>query len=214
MIAGALIGWGILAGVDYRRSILLVLALAAPLPVAALIGIHAWRARPRVSTRAAVFCEAVAGEMRSGASLRFALERAAASVGAPRLEQMSRDGATLPDLATAAKEEFEEIGVEVGAVIERLSRLGSPAAAIFDELAVLSLAQVEVAHEVATAAAPARATAVVLLLVPLVAIGSVTMSGRIGGYLSTSAQRISAVIGLALIVIGIGAAGSILSRAR
>jgi hypothetical protein len=214
MIAGALIGWGILAGVDYRRSILLVLALVAPLPVAALIGIHAWRARPRVSTRAAVFCEAVAGEMRSGASLRFALERAAASVGAPRLEQMSRDGATLPDLATAAKEEFEEIGVEVGAVIERLSRLGSPAAAIFDELAVLSLAQVEVAHEVATAAAPARATAVVLLLVPLVAIGSVTMSGRIGGYLSTSAQRISAVIGLALIVIGIGAAGSILSRAR
>jgi hypothetical protein len=214
MIAGALIGWGILAGLDYRRSILLVSALLAPLPVAALIGIHAWRTRPRVSTRAAVFCEAVAGEMRSGASLRFALERAAASVGAPRLEQMSRDGATLPDLATAAREEFEEIGVEVGAVIERLSRLGSPAAAIFDELAVLSLAQVEVAHEVATAAAPARATAVVLLLVPLVAIGSVTISGRIGGYLSTSAQRISAVIGLALIVIGIGAAGSILSRAR
>jgi hypothetical protein len=127
---------------------------------------------------------------------------------------MSREGAPLPDLALAAREEFEEIGVEVGAVIERLSRLGSPAAALFDELAVLSLAQVEVTHEVATAAAPARATAVVLLLVPLVAIGSVTISGRIGGYLSTPAQRISAVIGLALIILGIGAAGSILSRAR
>jgi len=214
MITGALIGWGILAGVDHRRTLVLVLALVAPLPVVALIGIHAWRARPRVSTRAAVFCEAVAGELRAGASLRFALERAAASVGASDLEKKSRDGATLSELALAARVEFEEIGVELGAVIERLFRLGSPAAALFDELAVLSLAQVEVAHEVATAAAPARATAVVLLLVPLVAIGSVTASGRIGDYLSSSAQRISAVIGLALIILGVGLAGSILSRAR
>ena len=214
MITATLIGWGILAGVDHRRSLALVLALIAPLPVVAFIGIHAWRARPRVSTRAAVFCEAVAGEMRSGASLRFALERAAASVGAHSLENMSRVGAPLPDLALAAREEFDEIGFELSAVIERLSRLGSPAAALFDELAVLSLAQVEVAHEVATAAAPARATAVVLLLVPLVAIGSVTAGGRIGDYLSAPAQRISAVIGLALIILGVGTAGSILSRAR
>ncbi|HSO49776.1 MAG TPA: hypothetical protein VLS86_04460 [Acidimicrobiia bacterium] len=214
MITGALIGWGILAGVDHRRTLVLVLALIAPLPVVALIGIHAWQARPRVSTRAAVFCEAVAGEMRAGASLRFALERAAASVGASDLEKMSRDGATLSELALAARTEFEEIGVALGAVIERLFRLGSPAAALFDELAVLSLAQVEVAHEVATAAAPARATAVVLLLVPLVAIGSVTASGRIGDYLSSPAQRIAAVTGLALIILGVGVAGSILSRAR
>lgn len=214
MISAALIGWGILAGADHRRSLVLVLALIAPLPVVALIGIYAWRARPRVSTRAAVFCEAVAGEMRAGASLRFALELAAASVGASDLEKLSRDGAALADLALAARQEFDEIGVELGAVIERLFRLGSPAAALFDELAVLSLAQVEVAHEVATAAAPARATAVVLLLVPLVAVGSVTASGRIGDYLSSSAQRISAVIGLALIIFGVGAAGSILSRAR
>ena len=161
-----------------------------------------------------MFCEAVAGEMRAGASLRFALERAAASVGASELEKLSRDGATLSELALAARVEFEEIGVELGAVIERLFRLGSPAADLFDELAVLSLAQVEVAHEVATAAAPARATAVVLLLVPLVAIGSVTASGRIGDYLSSSAQRISAVVGLALVILGVGVAGSILSRAR
>ncbi len=214
MIAAALLAWGVIAGVDHRRTLLLISVHLAPVPVAAMIAFHAWRARPRVSTRAAVFCEAVAGELRSGASLRFALEHAAASVGAPALEQMSRDGAPLVDLAVAAREEFEEIGIEVGAVIERLSRLGSPAAALFDELAVLSLAQVEVAHEVATATAPARATAVVLLLVPLIAIGSVSINGRIGGYLATSQQRMSAVIGLALIVLGIVIAGSILRRAR
>ncbi|HLF60196.1 MAG TPA: hypothetical protein VI980_03340 [Acidimicrobiia bacterium] len=214
MIAALLIGWGVLAGLDHRRTGLLVSVLVAPAAVAGLIAIHAWRARPRVSTRAAVFCEAVAGELRSGASLRYALEHAASSVGAPILERMSRDGAPLSELAHAARQEFEEIGVEVAAVIERLSRLGSPAASLFDEMAVLALAQVEVAHEVATATAPARATAVVLLLVPLAAIGSVTVSGRIGGYLSTSAQRISAMIGLALIVLGVGVAGAILRSSR
>ena len=214
MIGALLVGWGVLSGVDHRRTVLLLSVLLVPVPVAGLIAVHVWRARPRTSTRAAVFCEAVAGELRSGASLRYALERAASSVGAPALEQLSREGASLPDLADAAKQEFEEIGVEVAAVIERLSWLGSPAASLFDEMAVLALAQVEVAHEVASATAPARATGAVLLLVPLIAIGSVTMNGRVGGYLSTSPQRVSAVIGLALVLLGIGVAGSIVRRAR
>ena len=121
MIAAVLLGWGVVAGVDHRRTLLLVSAHPGPGAGRCLDCDPRWRARPRVSTRAAVFCEAVAGELRSGASLRFALERAAASVGASTLEQMSRDGAPLPDLALTAREEFEEIGVEVGAVIERLS---------------------------------------------------------------------------------------------
>jgi Flp pilus assembly protein TadB len=214
MIAAALIGWGVLAGLDLRRTALLLVALIVPVPFVVLIAVHAWRGRPEVSTRAAVFCEAVAGELRSGASLRYALECAASSVGAPVLEQMSREGAPLSDIALVARVEFEEIGVELAAIIERLSRLGSPAASLFDEIGVLALSQVEVAHEVATAAAPARATAVVLLLVPLSAIGSVTINGGIGGYLSTSAQRVSAVIGLSLIILGIAIAGSVLRRAR
>lgn len=214
MIAELLVGLGVLAGIDHRRTALLLSVLVAPMPVAGLIAVHAWRARPRVSTRAVVFCEAVAGELRSGASLRYALERAAASVGAPILEQMSHEGAPLSEIAVVAREEFREIGVELAALIERLSWLGSPAAGIFDELGVLALAQVEAAHEIATATAPARATAVVLLLIPLAAIGSVTINGRIGDYLATPAQRTSAVIGLSLIILGIGAAGSILGRAR
>jgi hypothetical protein len=127
---------------------------------------------------------------------------------------MSRAGAPLAEIGHHAEEEFAEIGLELGAVIERLSRLGSPAAALFDELGVLALAQVEVAHEIATATAPARATAVVLLLVPLAAIGSVAINGRLGGYLSTPAQRISAFIGLSLVILGIGVAGTILRRAK
>ena len=214
MISALLLGWGVVLGLDHRRAALLFLVLIAPVPVAGLLAIHAWRSRPQVSTRAAVFCEAVAGELRSGASLRYALERAAASVGAPILEEMTGAGAPLAEIGRRAEVEFAEIGLELGAVIDRLSRLGSPAAPLFDEIGALALAQVEVAHEIATASAPARATAVVLLLVPLAAIGSVTMNGQLGGYLSTPPQRVSAVIGLSLVTLGIGAAVAILRRTK
>ncbi|HEY6628961.1 MAG TPA: hypothetical protein VI193_08255 [Acidimicrobiia bacterium] len=214
MIPALLIGWGVIHGLDRQRTLLLLLVVIAPVPFAGLLGVHAWRARPRVSTRAATFCEAVAGELRSGSSLRFALERAAASVDAPILERMSRDGAPFVEIGRRAEEEFAEIGLELGAVIERLSRLGSPAAALFDEMGVLALAQVEVAHEIATATAPARATAVVLLLVPLAAIGSATLNNRLGGYLESSPQRISALIGLSLVIGGLLVAGAILRRSK
>ncbi len=214
MITALLLGWGVVLGLDHRRTALLLLALIAPVPVAGLLAVHAWRSRPNVSTRAAVFCEAVAGELRSGASLRWALERAAASVGAPILQEMSRSGAPLAEIGRCVEEEFDEIGLELGAVIDRLSLLGSPAAPLFDEIGALALAQVEVAHEIAAASAPARATAVVLLLVPLAAIGSVTMNGQLSGYLSTSAQRTSAVIGLSLVMLGIGVSVAILRRTK
>lgn len=214
MIPALLIGWGVHHGLDWHRTLLLLFAVIAPVPLAGLVAIHAWRARPGVSTRAATFCEAVAGELRSGSSLRFALERAAASVGAPILEDMARNGASFADIGCHAEEEFTEIGLELGAVIERLSRLGSPAAPLFDEMGVLALAQVEVAHEIATATAPARATAVVLLLVPLAAIGSATLNNRLGGYLESSPQRVSALIGLSLVIVGLWVAGAILRRSK
>jgi Flp pilus assembly protein TadB len=214
VISALLVGWGVLLGLDPRRAAALLLVIVAPVPVAGLLAVLAWRARPEISTRAALFCEAVAGELRSGASMRFALERAAASVGAPIIEEMSRAGAPLAEIGHRAELEFAEIGLELGAVIQRVSRLGSPAAPLFDELGVLALAQVEVAHEIATATAPARATAVVLLLVPVAAIASVTITGRLGGYLSTTAQRLSALIGLSLVMAGIGWALAILRRAR
>jgi len=214
VIPALLIGWGVIHGLDRLRTLLLLFAVVAPLPLGGLLAIHAWRDRPQVSTRAATFCDAVAGELRSGSSLRFALERAAASVGVPILEEMSRNGASFADIGRRAEEEFAEIGLELGAVIERLSRLGSPAASLFDEMGILALAQVEVAHEIATATAPARATAVVLLLVPLAAIGSATLSNRLGGYLSSSPQRVSALIGLSLVILGLCVAGAILRRSK
>ncbi len=214
MIGALLLCWGIVAGLDRARAVLLAGALAAPVPLGCLIAAQAWRSRSRPSTKSTLFCEAVSGELRSGASFRLALERAAESVGAPLLARLCHDGAPAAALADAVRQEFGEIGVEAAAVIEHASRLGGPAAPLFDEIAVLALARVEVAHEVAAATAPARATAFVLLGAPVAALGWVISSGRLGSYLATSSQRASALLGLALVVIGTVIAFTILRRSR
>lgn len=214
MIGALILCWGIVAGLDRARAALIAGALAAPVPVACLIAAHVWRSRSRSTTRSTLFCEAVSGELRSGASFRLALERAAESVDAILLARLCRDGAATAELAHAVRQEFGEIGVEAATVIEHASRLGGPAAPLFDEIAVLALARVELAHEVAAATAPARATAFVLLAAPIAAMGWVISSGRLASYLATSSQRVSALVGLTLVAIGIVIAVMILRRSR
>jgi hypothetical protein len=214
MIGALFLALGVLVGLDRARALVIAATLAAPIPVGCLIAAHAWRGRSRPSASAALFCEAVSGELRSGASFRLALERAAVSVEALSLARLCRDGAPFPALAVAVRREFGEIGVEAATVIEHASRLGGPTAALFDEIAGLALARVELAHEVAMATAPARATAFVLLGAPIVALGWAAASGRIGSYLATSSQRFSALLGLALAVSGVALALVVVRRSR
>ena len=112
------------------------------------------------------------------------------------------------------RREFEDVGVELATVISHGSRIGGPVAPLFDEMAALALARVEVLHEVASATAPARATSFVLLAAPALAVGWVIASGRLGSYLATTSQRASALIGLALVALGTVIAATLLRRSR
>ncbi len=214
MIEALLVGWGLLAGLDRARVLLLVAALTVPVPLGCLLGVHVWRSRSRPSTRSTLFCEAVSGELRSGASFRSALERAAESVGALGLARLCGAGAPASVLANAVRAEFGEVGEEAATVIEHGSRMGGPVAPLFDEMAALALARIEVLHEVASATAPARATSVVLLAAPLLAVVWAFSSGRLSSYLATPSQRASALLGLGLVAVGIVLAGALLRRAR
>jgi Flp pilus assembly protein TadB len=214
VIGAFLLGWGILAGLDKARAFVIAATLMVPVPLGCAILAHAWRSRSRPTAKATLFCEAVSGELRSGASLRLALENASVSVEAPGLARLCRGGASFPDLATAVRREFGEIGVEAATVIEHASRLGGPVAPLFDEIAALALARVELTHEVAMATAPARATAYVLLGAPILALGWVLSTGRIGTYLDTSSQRLSVILGLVLAVAGVSVAVVIARRSR
>ncbi len=214
MIEALLVGWGVVSGLDRVRVLVIISALAAPVPLGCLMVVHVWRSRSQPSTRSTVFCEAVSGELRAGSSFRFALERAADSVGSPGVASCCREGAPISEVADAVRREFEDVGVELATVISHGSRIGGPVAPLFDEMAALALARVEVLHEVASATAPARATSFVLLAAPALAVGWVLFSGRLGSYLATTSQRASALIGLALVALGTVIAATLLRRSR
>ena len=214
MIEALLVGWGVFAGLDRVRVLVIIAALAAPVPLGCLVVAHVWRSRSRPSTRSTVFCEAVSGELRAGSSFRSALERAAESVSAPGLASRCREGAPIFEVADEVRREFDDVGVELATVIAHGFRIGGPVAPLFDEMAALALARVEVLHEVASATAPARATSFVLLAAPALAVGWVVASGRLGSYLATSSQRASALIGLALVALGTAIAAMLLRSSR
>ena len=209
-----LLAFALAAGLEWRRFALLTFAVAAPLPMAGLVAAHWWRSRPGLSMRPVRFCEAVSGELRAGASLRASLEKAAVSVEAQEVATFCRTGAPMDQVARAARAEFAEIGPELAALLARADGLGVSPAALFDEIGALALAQVEVAHEVSIASAPARATGVVLLLGPILAIGWAVSEGRLEGLLGHPAQRAAALVGLGLVGAGITLSVLILRRAR
>jgi hypothetical protein len=117
-------------------------------------------------------------------------------------------------IALAAKSEFSEIGPELGTLLARADGLGGSPAALFDEIGVLAMAQVEVAHEVSIATAPARTTGAVLLLVPILAIAWALTRGSIEGLLRQPSQRAAALVGFGLVCAGITLSMLILRRAR
>jgi hypothetical protein len=164
--------------------------------------------------RSATFCDAVAAELRAGASARGAVETAAGSVDAQELVDLCRVGAPMGVIARRARSEFADIGDEIEALLARTDGIGVSPAAVFDELGNLALAQVEVVHEVATASAPAVATAAVLLVGPIVALAITASRAGFDDLLAQPAQRAAALVGSGLVVTGVAIAVLMLRRVR
>jgi hypothetical protein len=202
------------AGVEWRRLAALALALVAPLPFLGLVALLWWRARPGLSTRAVRFCEAVSAELRSGASMRQAVEKSALSVDAPAVARLCREGAPMTEVARTASTDFDQVGPELAALLARADDIGVSPASLFDEIGGLALAQVEVAHEVSIASAPARATGAVLLLAAVFGVGWALTRGGVEPFLRHPAQRAAVILGAGLVVSGLALAILILRRAR
>jgi Flp pilus assembly protein TadB len=195
------------------------LALAAgtvyfPLPMAGVLALLIWRARSEPSIRSAEFCDALAGELRSGDSLRNALGTAAQSVDAGRLVAVCRSGRPLGEVAGLTAEEFPDIGRELAALIGRAPSGGTPTAELFEEVGSVALAQSAVSHEVSAATASARATAAVLFGVLVIGVGRALGTGGLDYYLESPAQRSASLVGLLLIVGGSGIAVRMLTGSR
>lgn len=186
-------------GMPWWRVLVLAAVLVAPLVVAVVIAVVTWRSRGSDDNRSALFCEGVASELRAGASLRQALSAAALSVGcAPPMVD-----SPLSAVAGALSGQFADIADELELTIVAAARSGSAAAAIFDELGSLALAQSEIRREVRIATAPARATALVFMGVPAIFVVTRLSSGQTRALLESTQQRMVTLLGLGLFLLGL-----------
>lgn len=212
MIEVLVIGLAYIAGVDLSRLTLLALAVFLPLTLVPLVALAVMRGESAFDNRAALFCDAVASELRAGSSLGSSIASAAASVDL-RLTGVG-EGATVSQLAVEISREFEGIGRELGATIDAASRSGGRVADLFDELGAVAIAQSEIAREVRVSSAPARATAWFFVLAPTAFISLQAGSGSLAGLLDAPRQRVAVLVGMVLFLSGLCAVVLLLWRAR
>lgn len=199
-----------LSGVPVVRLILL--ASAAFLPVPTLVAVVAWVLKGRTVDvgASALFCEGVASELRSGASLPSAVRNAAAAVGviAPVAD------APAGDLGEWMKTSFPDVGSELAFTYEGALRAGNDPALLFDEIGSFALARAEIDSEVRVAVAPGVATAALLIGTPLFFLVTQVQSGQLARVLATPGSGVAALLGLGLFGAGSLIAGIIVFRTR
>ena len=200
-------------GVDPRRLAILAGVAFLPYAVVGLIALVVWKSRAVEESRPALFCEGVASELRSGATLRDALTTSVTSVGARSHSLGLLSGSPMTEVAAIVASEFPNIGEELRLTIVNASRSGSDAAALFDEIGSLAIAQSEISREVRVATAPGKLTALVLVGAPMLFMASQLGSGDLGRLLASSEQRVVALIGLGVFALGFGISSLVLWRA-
>lgn len=214
MIGVGALAFAYLCGVDRWRLGLLGVVLYVPILAVPLVVYAALKGRSGVDDRAAIFCENVSSELRSGLSLRDAVVSAAGAVGVFAVSSGRPGTGSLHSIVEGLEKEFEGIGRELRATIDVSNRSGGAAAAVFDEIGSIALAQAEIAREVRNASAAARATAGFFLLAPAAYFTYQMHSGGLSGSLFLPQQRVAAVIGFVLFLAGLGCVVFLIWRAR
>ena len=203
------------------------LVVGAPLPVLAGLGFSVWKPvwalgailawtalnlRHQGSTgeeAEAFYLQAVAGDLRAGSSLRYALGAASRRSSGLRLGRVVR-------LAVAGQS-LERVADELELALPRLGRLaasavrtagvtGGKAADVFDGLALLAAEEVALIRERRAATAQTRFSAWIVGGLPVVYLVYAGVTGRL------AALRTSGPIGVVLLGLGFGLlAGGILA---
>ncbi len=214
MIEVLLLAGAFLAGIELRKLLLLSAAAFAPAACLAVAAVLLWNARRSETGQPALFCDAVAAELRSGASLRSALAISAESVGVADLADVARSAAPVAEIAEECSRAFGTVGDELALTIRSAGRRGSGSADIFTEIGTLALAQSEVDREIRVATAPARATAAVFVIAPTVFLLFQARSGALATLLAGPAQRTAGLIGLGLFLAGTATASLIFRKTK
>lgn len=211
-------------GVDWRIVALAVIVAWQPWLVLcfALVWAVAAAVRRRRVTRVSpsaevAFCNALAAELRGGASLRSGLEdaaRRAPEIHLGRAVRQLRAGVPIEHVAADIETSLPTNGVLAGAAVRLVARTGARAADTFDALAERAAFGAELARERRTLTAQARLSALVVGGGPLLFALFLLVSGRARTLWEHGAVGIGiGVAGLGLEVLGLVAVVLVLRRA-
>lgn len=177
---------------------------SAAVPVVAA----AWWARRQLGREQMTevqYLTAIAAELRSGATVRRALDTAAGPDPAPTfaaIRRLCRAGMPAADIAESLRLALPRDGVAAATAFEISVETGGAAAAAFDELAHQAAERAVLAGELRLATAQARVSGLIVGGLPLVMMGWQAASGRLGVVLATGVGRYAVGVGSLLLVAG------------
>jgi hypothetical protein len=209
LTAALILAWALLAGADWRFLTLAGGAVWLPVPTAlALVGVVVVgrrAARAGSFGSESRFVETVLGELRAGASLRWALRAALVDLGGSRRAVRRLDvGEPLAAcLDGDLSSRLPRIGPLVKAAVSE-GALGGRMVPVFELLLAHAKAEEEASIELRSATAQVRASMWVLVGGPLAYLAAMLATGRLGRLLALPASQMLSTVGLVLFLAGAG----------
>lgn len=222
-LAPLLVGWALIAGMDWRLAALVATAILHPLLVAVLLMglvlVDAQRGRKQregCSEEAHVLL-GIAGELRAGQGVRAAIAEAgqrSSRLDFHAVRRLVASGASLERISEAVREAMPAHGALTAAALRVADRTGGRVAEVFDSAAALALEEEELGQERKAATAQAKTSAVVVVGIPVMVILYRVLSGSLAQSISASAvSAFLTISGVALLGMGIAVMLILIKRA-
>jgi Flp pilus assembly protein TadB len=215
MLTALLLAWAVMAGVPWMVAGLLAVGVSQPAVGLAAVTVASAMSRRGVPAHRdgveveAVWCAAMAAELRAGASIRSALDAAADRVADPGLSEigrLARAGVPVEQLAERIGAALPRVRHLAGPAVRIAAEAGGAAAGVFGRLAVRSLEQIEAERERRVATAQVRLSAGVVASLPLVVVIGLLATGRAAALAAAGPVGVAALaVGLGLLSAGMGA---------
>lgn len=220
MTGPTLVAVAVAAGVPVPVGLALVAAWTAPLPTAVatvVLGLlFGRRPRPPADGRLTMLA-GVAGELRSGSSLRAALWSTLGTdprTSWGRAGRLARLGRPMSEVADAMAAPFGRHGPLVAASLRAASTHGGSGVAVLDAVVAQLRDDLELDRELRSAVAPARTSALIVAVAPLVLLAWQLGDGALGRALALPGGGALVGIGLGLVLVGLAVLGAMARRSQ
>ena len=198
------------------------LVIGAPLPALAALGLAVWqpvwvlgavlawaalarRKFPPDGIQEAVYLQAIAGELRAGASLRHAVCAAEPhSTGLPlrRAVRLAHAGQPLDQVADELAKALPRLGRLTASSVRTVGVTGGRAADVFDGLSLIATEELNLARERRAATAQVRFSAWIVGGIPVAYLAYAALTGRLAGLASGPVGIV--VVGLGILLLSAG----------